>query len=84
MSLIITTGVDSVGKYVPIGFIVAPFEHSDPIIRQMNLLKVTHTGCCNPSLIQSRYIMTDEGSALVKVASNMDGYHHYLYLFQIN
>ena len=50
----------------------------------MNLLKLTHTGCCNNSSIQSRSIMTDDGSALVKVTSNMDGYHHCLCSFHIN
>ena len=84
MSLIVTTVVYSLGKYVPIGFLVVPSKHSDSIIRQMNLLKLTRTGCCNPSSIQLRSIMTGEGSALVKVASNMDGYHHCLCSFHIN
>ena len=78
LSLIITTVVDSLGNSVPIGFLVVLFEYSDFITRQMNLLKLTRTGCCNPSSIQSWSIMTDEGSALVKVASNMDRYHHCL------
>jgi len=76
ISLIVTTVDDSLGKSVPIGFLVTPSENSDSITRQMNLLKLTRTGCCNNSSIQSRSIMTDEGSALVKVTSNMDGYHH--------
>ena len=78
------TVVGSLGKSVPIGFLVAPFEHSDSITRQMNLLKLTRTSCCNPSSIQIRSIMTDESSALVKVTSNMDGYCHYLCSFYIN
>ena len=78
------TVVGSLGKSVPIGFLVAPFEHSDSITRQMNLLKLTRTSCCNPSSIQIRSIMTDESSALVKVTSNMDGYRHYLCSFYIN
>ena len=83
ISLIVTTIVDSLGTCVPIGFLVAPSEHSDSITRQINLLKLTRIGCCNPSSIQSRSIMIDEGSALVKVASNMDGCHHCLCLFHI-
>ena len=63
---------------------MVPFEHSDSITRQMNLLKLTRTDCCNNSSIQSRSIMTDEDSVLVKVASNMDGYHHCLCSFHIN
>ena len=84
LSLIVTTVVNSLEKYIPIGFLVAPSEHSDSITRQMNLLKLTRTGCCDPSSIQSRSIMTEEGPALVKVASNVDGCHHWLYLFYIN
>ena len=83
-NIIGTTVVDSLGKSIPIGFLVVPSDHSDSITRQMNLLKLTRTSCCNLSSIQSRSIMTDEGSALVKVASNMDEYHHCLCLFHIN
>ena len=50
----------------------------------MKLLKLARTNYCDPSLIKSHSIMTDEGSALVKVASNMDGYHHCLYVFHMN
>ena len=84
LSLILSTVVDSLGKYVPIGFLVAPSKHSDSITRQINLLKLTCTRCCDLSSIQSRAIMTDEFSALIKVASYMDGYHHYLCSFHIN
>ena len=51
LSLIVTTVVDSLENSVPIGFLVAPSGHSDSITGQMNLLKLTHTGCCNPSSI---------------------------------
>ena len=84
LSLIVTTIVDSLGKSIPIGFLVAPSEHSDSITRPMKLLKLTRTDCCDSSLIQSRSIMTDEGSALVGVASNMGGYPHCLCAFHIN
>ena len=50
----------------------------------MKLLKLTRTDCCDSSLIQSRSIMTDEGSALVGVASNMDGYPYCVCAFHIN
>ena len=82
--LIVTTVADSLGKCVPIGFLVVPSEYLDSITIQMNLIKLTRTGCCNPSSIQSRSIMTDESPVLVKVASNMDWYHHYLCSFYIN
>ena len=84
LPLIVTIVVDSLGKYVPIGFLVAPSEHLYSITRQMYPLKLTRTNCCNNSSIQSWSIPTDEGSALVKVPSNMDGYHHCLCSFHIN
>ena len=51
LSLIVTTIVDSLGKSVPIGFLVVPSEYSDSITRHMKLLKLTRTDCCDPSLI---------------------------------
>ena len=50
----------------------------------MNLLKLTGNNCIDPSYVNTRSIMTDEGSALVKVATDMDGYHHCLCTFHIN
>ena len=50
----------------------------------MNLLKLTGNNCIDPSHQNSRSVMTDEGSALVKVASDMAGYHHCLCAFHIN
>ena len=61
LSFIVTIVVGSLGKSVPIGFLVAPSEHSDSITRQMHLLKVTCTGYCDLSPIQPRSIMTNEG-----------------------
>ena len=84
LSLIVTTVVDSLGKTVPLGFLLAPSEHSESITRHMNLLKLTGNNCIDPSYENSRSIMTDEGSALVKVASDMAGYHHCLCAFHIN
>ena len=84
VSLIVTAIVDSLGKSIPIGFLVTPPEHSDSITRHMKLLNLTGTDHYDPSLTQSRSIETDEDSALVKVASNMDGYHHCLCPFRIN
>ena len=46
--LLIDTVVGSFGKFFQIGFLVAPSEHSYSITRQMNLLKLTRTGCCIP------------------------------------
>ena len=84
LSFIVTTVVDSWGKSAPIDFLVAPSEHSDSITRYMKFLKLARTDCCDHSSIQSRSIMTDEGSDLVKVDSNMDMYHHCLSAFHIN
>ena len=50
----------------------------------MNLLKLIGNNCIDPSYENSRSIMTDEGSALVKVASDTTGYHHCLCAFHIN
>ena len=76
--------VDSLGKSVPLGFLLAPSEQSDSITRQMNILKLTGTNCIDPSFINTRSIMTDEGSALVKVGSDMAGCHHCVCAFHIN
>ena len=82
--LIVRTVVDSFGKSISIGFLVTSSGHLYSITRQINLLKLTRTGCCDPSLIRPRFIMTGEGLAWVKVASNTDGYHHCLCSFHIN
>ena len=84
LSLIVTTVIDSLGKSVPLGFLLAPFEHSESITRHMNLLKLTGNNCIDPSYVNSRSIMTDKGSTLVKVASDMAGSHHCLCAFHIN
>ena len=84
LSLIVTTVVDSLGKSVPFRFLLAPSEHSDSITRHMHLLKLTGDNCIDPSFINTRSIMTDEGSALVKIASGMAGYYHCLCAFHIN
>ena len=82
--LVVTTVVDSLGKSVPLGFLLAPSEHSDSITRHMDLLKLTGTHCIDPSFINTHSVMTDEDSTLVKVAYNRAGYHHYLYVLRIN
>ena len=66
LSLVVTTVVDSLGNSVPLGFLLAPSEHSDSITRHMNLLKLTRTNCIDPLFINTRSIMTDEGSAFKK------------------
>ena len=78
LSLIVTTVIDSLGKSVPFRFLLAPSEHSESITRHMNLLKLTGNNCIDPSYVNSRSIMTDEGSTLVKVASDTAGYYHCL------
>ena len=84
ISLIVTIVFDSLGKSVSIRFLVAPSDHSNSTSRQMNLLKLSRTGCCNPSSIQLWSVMTNESSTLVKVASNMNGDHHCVCSFHIN
>ena len=84
LSLIVTTVVDSLGKSVPLGFLLAPFEHSESITTHMNIMKLTGNDCIDPSYENSRSVMTDEGSALVKVTSDMAGYHHYQCTFHIH
>ena len=42
----------------------------------MNLLKLTGTNYVDPSFINTHFILTDEGSVLTKVVSDMAGYHH--------
>ena len=63
LSLNVTTVVDSLGKSVPLGFLLAPSKHSESITRHMNLLKLTGNNCIDPSYENSRSIMTDENSA---------------------
>ena len=84
LSLIITTVVHSLGKSVPFGFPLAPSDHSESITRHMNLLKITGNNCIDPSYVNTRSIMTDVGSTLVKVAFDMAGYHYCLCAFHIN
>ena len=76
MLLVVATVVVSLGKSVPHGFLLVPSEHSDEITRHMNILKLTGNNYIDPLFINTRSIMTDEGSVLVKVASDMAGYHH--------
>ena len=76
--------IDSLGKSVPLGFLLGPSEHSESISRHMNLLKLTGNNCIDPSYVNSRSIITDEGSVLVKVDSNIAGYHHCMCVFHIN
>ena len=83
LSLVVTTVVGSLVKYVPLGFLLAPSEHSDSITRHMNILKLKGNDRTDPLFINTHSIMTDEGFALV-VASDMAGCHHCLCAFRIN
>ena len=84
LSLIVTTLVDSLGKSVPLGFLLTPSEHLESITRHMDHLKLIGNNCIAPSYVNTRSIMTDEGSALVKVTSVMAGYNYCLCAFHIN
>ena len=44
----------------------------------MGLLKLIRTNFIDPSFINTSSMITDEGSVLGKVASDMAGYHHCL------
>ena len=48
LSLAVTTMIDSLVKYVPIRFLLAPSEHPHSITKHMNLLKLTRPNCIDP------------------------------------
>ena len=81
LSLIVTTTVDSLGISVPVGFLLAPSENSASIEDHLVNLRI---GSDDSHKLSSRSIMTDEGSALVKVASLVSGYNHCLCLFHVH
>ena len=63
---------------------VTPTEKLYSIKGCMKLLGLSDSTDFRSYFATSRSIMTDEGSALVKLASSMKGYHHYLCSFNIN
>ena len=81
LSLIVTTTVDSLGISVPVGFLLAPSENSASIEDHLVNLRI---GSDDSQQFSSRSIMTDEGSALVKVASLVSGYNHCLCSFHVH
>ena len=56
LSLIVTTVVDSLEKSAPLGFLLAPSEHSESITTHMNLLQLIGNNCIDPSYENSRKI----------------------------
>ena len=84
LSLLVTAVVESLGISVRLGFMVAPSENSSSIESYLDHLKIGS----NPSLDLygsiSCAIMTDEGSALIKVVSLISGYNHYMCSFHVN
>ena len=56
LSLVVTTVVDSLGKSIPLGFLLAPSEHSESITRHMNILKLTDNNCIDKYL---KYVTTN-------------------------
>ena len=84
LSLLITTMVGSLGILVSVGFMVAPSKNSSSIEIHLDHLKIGSN--IYHDLIGSIFcvIMTDEGSTLVKVASSISGYNHYLCSFHVN
>ena len=75
--MIVTYFIDYLG-------ISIPSEHSYPVQRHRQLLILSDNTDLNSTFATSIYIMTDEVSALVKSASSMEGYHHYLCAFYMN
>ena len=69
ISLIVTTTVDSLGILVPVGFLLTPSENSDSIEDHLDYLKIGGIHSHGLHAISACSIMTDEDSALVKVAS---------------
>ena len=84
LSLIVTTTVDSLGISVPVDFLLAPSENSASIEDHLDHLRIDGIHPNGLHQFSSRSIMTDEGSTLVKVASLVSGYNHYLCSFHVH
>ena len=84
LSLVVITVVDSLGVSIPTGFIVTSSENSSSIESHLDLLRVGGNSSPNLSRNTSYSIMTDEGSALIKVAPSMWGCNHCLFSFHVN
>ena len=81
LSLVVATVVDSLGVSVLTNFLVTSFENSSSIERYIDLLKIYSNSLSGLSMNTT---MTDERSALVKVASFMSGFNHCLCAFHVN
>ena len=84
LSLVVTIVVDSLSISIPVGFLVTSFKNSSSIQTHLDLLRIGSNTSHDLSRSVSRSMMTDEGSALVEVASSISGYYHYLCYFHIN
>ena len=84
LSLIVTTMVDSLGISVPVGFLLALSKNSSSIEDHLDHLKIGGIHSHGLHGILSRSIMTDEGSALVKVALLILVYNYYLCSFHVH
>ena len=84
LSLVVTTVIDSLGVSIPAGFLVIPSKNSSLIERHLDHLKIGSNSCPDLSRHTTCSIMTDEGSALVRMAPSMSGYVHSLYVFHVN
>ena len=84
LSLVVTTVIDSLGVSIPAGFLDIPSKNSSPIERHLDLLKIGSNSCPDLSRHTTCSIMTDEGSALVNVASLISGYNHCLCSFHVH
>ena len=84
LSLIVIATVDSMGISVPVGFLLAPSENSASIEDHLDHLKIGGIHSHGLYGISSCSVMTDEGSALVKVASLISDYNHCLCLFHVH
>ena len=83
LSLVVTIVVDSLGVSVPVSFFVAPSEYS-PSIESHPDQKIGSNPSNDLYWNMSCTIMTDKGSALVKLVSSISSYNHCLCSFHVN
>ena len=83
LSLVVTIVVDSLGVSVPVSFFVAPSEYSPSIESHLDQ-KIGSNPSNDLYGNMSCTIMTDKGSALVKLVSSISSYNHCLCSFHVN
>ena len=76
LSVVVTTVVDSLGALISVSFLENTSENASSIESHLHLLRIGSNSSPDLSGNTSCSIMTDEGSALVKMASSMSGYNY--------